>query len=32
VYVNKARVEAASVVVADGVVHAIDAVLLPKGF
>jgi len=32
VYVNKARVETANVIVADGVVHVIDAVLLPKGF
>jgi len=32
VYVNKARVEAANVIVPDGVVHVIDAVLLPKDF
>jgi len=32
VFVNNARVEYANVIVANGVVHVIDAVLLPKGF
>merc|ERR1719273_222981 len=32
VYVNGARVEYANIIVADGVVHIIDNVLIPKGF